>query len=111
MDLIPGASLPNKAPYRLTPIENEKFNRQVHELLQKGLIRESLSPCVVPTVLAPQKIGEWIMCSTNSRAINKIIVKHRFPMLRMDAIMDRLSGVKYFAKIDLKSGYHYIKIR
>ena len=58
MDLIPGTSLPNKAPYRLTPIENEELNRQVHELLQKGLIRESLSPCVVPTVLAPKKNGE-----------------------------------------------------
>ena len=55
MDLIPGASFPNKATYRLTPTENEELNRQVHELLQKGLIRESLIPCVVPIVLAPKK--------------------------------------------------------
>ena len=100
MDLIPGSSLPNKAPYRLTLIENEKINRQVHELLQKGLIRESLSPCFVPIVLAPKKNGEWRMC-TNSRAINKITVKYRFPMPRMDDIMDCLSGEKYFTKIDL----------
>ena len=58
MDLIPGASFPNKAPYRLTPIENEELNREVHELLEKCLIRESLSPCVVPPVLAPKKNGE-----------------------------------------------------
>ena len=57
MDLIPGASLLNKAPYRLTPIENEELNRQVHELLQKGLIRESLSPCAIPTILKPKKNG------------------------------------------------------
>ena len=74
MDLIPRASLLNKASYRLTPIENEEFNKQVHELLQKGLIRESLSPCVVPTILAPKKNGQWRMC-TNFRAINKITVK------------------------------------
>ena len=53
MDLIPRAILLNKAPYRLTPIENEELNRQMHELLERGLIRESLSPCVVPTILAP----------------------------------------------------------
>lgn len=58
MDLIPRASLPNKAPYRLTTAENEELNRQVHELLQKGLIRASLSPCAIPVVLAPKKNGE-----------------------------------------------------
>ena len=61
MDLIPRESFPNKAPYRLKPTENEELNRQVHELLQKGLIRESLSPCVVPVVLAPKKNGECVL--------------------------------------------------
>ena len=57
MDLIPREFFPNKAPYRLTPTENEELNRQMQELLQKGLIIESLSPCVVPIVLAPKKNG------------------------------------------------------
>jgi hypothetical protein len=63
IDLIPGASLPNKAAYRLTPRENEEVKNQVQELLDKGLVRESLSPCAIPTVLSPKKYGGWRMCT------------------------------------------------
>jgi hypothetical protein len=59
IDLIPGTSFPNKAAYRMTPTENEEINKQVQELLNKGLVREILSPCVVPTVLSRKKGGEW----------------------------------------------------
>ena len=62
MDLILGANFPNKVVHRMTPVESEELNRQVNELLQKGLIRKSLSPCAVPAVLAPKKNGEWRMC-------------------------------------------------
>jgi hypothetical protein len=110
IDLIPGANLPNKAAYRLTPQENEEVKNQVEELLDKGLVSESLSPCVVPTVLSPKKDGGWRMCN-DSRGIKKITIRYRFPLLRMDDLMDCVSGENYFSKIDLKRGYYQIRIR
>ena len=93
----------------MTLAKSEELNRQVHELLQKGLIRESLSPCVVPEILAPKKNGEWRIC-TYSCAINKIRIKYRFSLPKMDDIIDCLSVVEYFTKIGLKNGYHQICI-
>jgi hypothetical protein len=110
IDLIPGASLPNKEVYRLTPQENEEVKRQVEDMLDKGLVREILSSCTVPIVLIPKKDGGWRMC-TDSRAINRITIRYIFPLPRMDDLMDFLSVANYFSKIDLQNGYHQIRMR
>jgi hypothetical protein len=102
--------MPNKIAYRLTPQENEEVKRQAQDLLDKGLVTKSLSPCVVPTVLSLKKDGGWRM-SIDSIAINKITIRYIFPLLRMDDLMDFLSGVNYFSKIDLKSEYQQIRMR
>ena len=94
----------------MIPTNIEELNRQVQELLRKGLIRESLSPCPIPVALAPKKDGEWRIC-IDYQAINRITIKYHFPFPRIDDLMDYLSGAQYFTKIDLKSGYHYICIR
>lgn len=110
IDLILGATLPNKAALKLTPQQNEEMARQIQELLDSDLIGKCLSPCVVPIALAPKKDGTWRLC-IDSRALNKITIRYRFPMPRIEDLLYCLGGAKYFSKIDLKSGYHQIRFR
>jgi hypothetical protein len=88
----------------------KKIQRQLQEQFDKGYVKESLSPFVVPVLLVPKKDGTWCIC-VNCQAINNIIVRYRHPIPRIDAMLDELSGPIIFRKIDLRSGYHQIRMK
>ncbi|MCO5586141.1 hypothetical protein L7F22_040081 [Adiantum nelumboides] len=109
IELIPGSSPPNKPPYRVSQAQQEEIMRQVNELVEKGMVRPSSSPFCSPVLLVHKKDGTYRMC-VDYRALNRITIKNRFPMPRIEDLFDKLQGSTYFSRIDLKSGYHQIRI-
>ena len=90
-------------------MESTEIKKKIQELLNKGTIRPSSSPCGSPIVLVPKKDGTWRM-SVDFHAFNKITVKNHYPLHRIDDLLDQLKDENYFTKMDLRSGYHQIRI-
>ncbi|GBG83134.1 hypothetical protein CBR_g36752 [Chara braunii] len=109
IEIEPGSRTPRGAVYRMSPRELEELRKQLDELLEKGWIRPSSSPFGALVLFVPKKEGELRMC-IDYRGLNAITVKNDEPLPRIDDLLDRVQGAKYFSKIDLKSGYHQIEV-
>ncbi|GJW53625.1 putative reverse transcriptase domain-containing protein [Tanacetum coccineum] len=110
IDLIPGASLVVRSPYRLAPSEMLELSNQLKELQEKGFIRPSHSPWGAPVLFVKKKDGSMRMC-IDYRELNKLTIKNRYPLPRIDDLFDQLQGACCFSKIDLRSGYHQLRVR
>ncbi|GJY69107.1 putative reverse transcriptase domain-containing protein [Tanacetum coccineum] len=106
IDLVPGATPVARAPYRLAPSEMRELSIQLQELLEKGFIRPSSSSWGAPVLFVKNKDGSFIMC-IDYPELNKLTVKNRYPLLRIDDLFDQLQGSSMYSKINLRSGYHY----
>ncbi|GKB13529.1 putative reverse transcriptase domain-containing protein [Tanacetum coccineum] len=110
IDLVPGDAPVARAPYRLTPAEMQELSTQLQELSDRGFIRPSSSPWGAPVLFVKKKDGSFRMC-IDYRELNKLTMKNRYPLPRIDDPFDELQGSRVCSKIDLRSGYHQLRVR
>nr|GEV58888.1 retrotransposon protein, putative, Ty3-gypsy subclass [Tanacetum cinerariifolium] len=110
IDLVPGAAPVARAPYRLAPLEMKELAEQLQELSEKGFIRPSSSPWGDPVLFVKKKDGSFRMC-IDYRELNKLTVKNRYSLPRNDGLFDQLQGSSVYSKINLRSGYHQLRVR
>ncbi|GKD28490.1 putative reverse transcriptase domain-containing protein [Tanacetum coccineum] len=110
LDLIPGVTPVARVPYRLAPFEIREFLVQLQELLEKRFIRPSPSPWGAPVLFVKRKDGSFRIC-IDYRELNKLTVKNRYPLPRIDDLYDQLKSSSVYSKIDLPSGYHQLCIK
>nr|GEU54190.1 putative reverse transcriptase domain-containing protein [Tanacetum cinerariifolium] len=109
IDLVPGAAPVVQAPYRLAPSEMQELSTQLQELSEMGFIRSSSSPWEAPVLFIKNKDGSFWMC-IDYRELNKLTVKNRYPLSRINDLFDQLQGSSVYSKIDLRSGYHHLRV-
>jgi hypothetical protein len=109
IELQPGTAPISKRPYRMPPEELAELKKQLQELLDKGYIHPSSSPWGCPALFVQKKDGSLRLC-VDYRPLNAVTIKNKYPLPRIDVLLDQLAGAKVFSKIDLRSGYHQIKI-
>ncbi|WVZ75895.1 hypothetical protein U9M48_023914 [Paspalum notatum var. saurae] len=108
--LLPGTAPIAMRQYRMAPIEHEDVKKNIDELLAKGYIRPSSSPWAFPVLLVEKKDTDVKRMCVDYRALNKVTIKNKYPFPRIDDLFDQLQGACVFSKIDLRSGYHQLKI-
>jgi hypothetical protein len=107
--LILGATPINVKPYRYSPSQKDEIENQLKEMLRNGIIQPSVSPFASPVLLVKKKDGSWRFC-VDYRRVNALIVKNKYPMAVVDELLDELHGASWFTKLDLRSGYHQIRV-
>ncbi|KAI3784208.1 hypothetical protein L1987_43303 [Smallanthus sonchifolius] len=110
IDLAPGATPIARAPYRLAPSELQQLSTQLPELLDKGFIRPNSSPWGAPVLLVKKKDRTFRLC-IDYRELSKVTAKNRYPLPHIDDLFDQLQGSSFYSKIDLRSGYHQLRVR
>jgi hypothetical protein len=110
IDLLPNTAPISKAPYRMASLELKELKDQLQELLDKGFIRPSVSPWGAPVLFVKKKDGSMRLC-IDYQELNKVTIKNRYPLPRIDDLFDQLQGSQVFSKIDLYSGYHQLKVQ
>ncbi|GJV92818.1 reverse transcriptase domain-containing protein [Tanacetum coccineum] len=110
IELIPGAAPVAGAPYRLALAEMKELADQLKELSDKGFIRPSSSPWGAPILFVKKKDGSFRMC-IDYRELNKLTVKNHYPLPRINDLFDQLQGSSVYSKIDLRSGYHQLRVK
>nr|GEX16670.1 putative reverse transcriptase domain-containing protein [Tanacetum cinerariifolium] len=110
IDLILGTTPVARSPYRLAPSEMQELSNQLQELIGRGFIRPSTSPWGAPLLFVKKKDGSFRMC-IDYRELNKLTLKNRYPLPRIDDLFDQLEGSSVYSKIDLRSSYHQLRVR
>jgi hypothetical protein len=110
IDLLPGTAPISKRPYRMSSDQLRELKAQIKELMDKGFIRASSSPWGAPVIFVGKKDGTQKMC-VDYRSLNDVAIKNKYPLPCIEDLFDQMRGAKVFSKIDLRSGYHQIKIR
>jgi hypothetical protein len=110
IDLLSGIAPIAKRPYRISVGELEEHKKQLKELLDKQFIRPSSSPWGAPVIFVEKKDGTQRMC-VDYRALNEVTIKNKYPLPHIEDLFDQLKGARVFSKIDLRSGYHQLRIR
>ncbi|KAL4025983.1 hypothetical protein IC575_014389 [Cucumis melo] len=110
IELLPGTAPISQAPYRMAPNELKELKMQLQELVDKGYIRPSVSPWGAPVLFVKKKDGTFRLC-IDYRQFKKVTIRNKYPLPRIDDLFDQLRGAALFSKIDLRSGYHQLKVR